>query len=146
MEKPETGREANKALVARFIEEVFNKGNLEVADEIFHPRASSPSAAGLPPGPLGVKIVAGMFRTGMPDFHMDIEFMVAEDDRVLARFRETGTHTGPLLGVPATGRKIDFTEMGILRFEHGKVVESWYEVDMLGLLTQLGVIPSPGQG
>ena len=138
-------RAANRALMERFIEEVWNRGNLEVADEIFHPQAFSPSAPNLPPGAEGVKAIATMFRNAFPDFWMEIEYMVAEDDRVAARFRQGGTHKGELMGIAPTGKQVSWTETGILRVADGKVVESWYDVDMIGLMQQLGVIPSPGQ-
>jgi predicted ester cyclase len=141
-----SSREANKALMRRFIEEVWNKGNLEVADEIFHPEATSPSAPTLPPGPEGVKVIATMFRDAFPDYWMTIDYLVAEDDRVAARFTQGGTHKGELFGIPATGKQVKFTEMGILRIADGKVVESWYDVDMLGMMQQLGVGGSPEQG
>lgn len=132
-------REGNRALMTRFIDEVWNKGNFDVADELFHPEATSPSAPSLPPGPAGVKVIAGMFRSAFPDYWMRIEHMVAEDDRVAARFTQGGTHQGDLFGIPATGKTVEFTEMGILRIADGKVVESWYDVDMLGMMQQLGV-------
>jgi predicted ester cyclase len=132
-------REANKTLMRRFIEEVWNKGNLQVAEEIFHPEASSPSAPGLPPGAEGVKMIATMFRNAFPDYWMTIDYIVAEDDRVAARFTQGGTHKGELFGIPPTGKTVKFTEMGILRIADGKVVESWYDVDMLGMMQQLGV-------
>jgi steroid delta-isomerase-like uncharacterized protein len=134
-----SNREANKALMARFIEQVWNRGNLDVADEIFHPDHTSPSAPALPPGAEGTKMIATTFRTAFPDFHMTIEHIAAEDDRVAARFIETGTHLGELFGIPPTGKKVRFSEIGILRIADGKVVESWYDVDMLGLMQQLGV-------
>jgi predicted ester cyclase len=142
-----TTSEENKALFRRFIEEVWNQGHLEVADELFHPGATSPSAAQLPPGPAGTKIIATLFRNAFPDFHMTVEDLVAEGDKVVARFTETGTHKGEFLNIPATGKQVKFGEIGILRIAGGKVVESWYEVDMLGLLNQLGVGGStPSQG
>ena len=132
-------REANRELMTRFIDEVWNKGNLDVADEIFHPEASSPSAPTLPPGPDGVKVIAGMFRSAFPDYWMRIDHMVAEDDRVAARFTQGGTHQGELFGIAPTGKTVEFTETGILRVADGKVVESWYDVDMAGMMQQLGV-------
>jgi predicted ester cyclase len=132
-------REANKALMRRFIEEVWNKGDLDVADEVFHPEASSPSAPGLPPGGAGVKVIAGMFRNAFPDYHMEITHIVAEADRVAARFWQSGTHEGELMGIAPTGKKVAWSEIGILRIADGKVVESWYDVDMMGLMSQLGV-------
>ena len=132
-------REANKALMRRFIEEVWNKGDFDVADEVFHPDATSPSAPALPPGGAGVRFIAGMFRSAFPDYHMDITHLVAEDDRVAARFWQSGTHQGELMGIAPTGKKAAWSEIGILRIADGKVVESWYDVDMLGLMGQLGV-------
>ncbi len=130
---------ANRALMQRFIEEVWNQKRLEVADEVFAPSATSPDAATLPPGGAGVKIIAGMFFEAFPDFHMEIDFMAAEGDRVAAHFVQGGTHQGPLFGIPATGKTVKFGEMGILRLENGQVVESFYNTDMMGLMQQLGV-------
>ena len=132
-------REANHALMERFIDEVWNKGNLAVADELFHPEASSPSAPTLPLGAEGVKFIVNMMRTAFSDYWMEITHLVAEDDRVAARFRQGGTHDGDLMGIAPTGKKVEWTEIGILRIADGKVVESWYDVDMLGLMGQLGV-------
>ena len=135
---------SNRALMERFIEEVWNQKRLEVADEIFAPHAISPDAATLPPGPAGVKIIAGMFFEAFPDFHMEIDFLAAEGDRVAAHFVQGGTHQGPLFGIPATGNKVRFGEMGILRLENGQVVESFYNTDMMGLMQQLGVGAAQG--
>ena len=135
--------EENKALFRRFIDEVWNNGNLAVADELFAPDAFTPSAPQLPPGPEGVKVIATLWRTAFPDFHMTIEDLIAENDKVVARFTETGTHQGEFMGIAPTGRRMSVTEIGILRLVDGKVVESWYEVDMLGLMQQLGVFPPP---
>jgi predicted ester cyclase len=141
--KPST-REANHALMRRFIEEVWNKGNTALAEEIFHPEATSPSAPALPPGAAGVNFIVNTFRNAFPDYHMEITHLVAEDDRVAARFVQSGTHKGDLMGIPPTGKKATWTEIGILRIADGKVVESWYDVDMLGMMGQLGVGGSGG--
>ena len=132
-------RNANRVRMQLFIDEVWNQGNLALADEMFHPEHTSPSAPTLPPGAAGTKIIVNMFRSAFPDFHMTIDCLVAEDDRVAARFTETGTHKGDLMGIPATGKKVSFSETGILRIADGKIVESWYDVDMLGMMRQLGV-------
>jgi len=136
-----TTPEQNKAMFEQFIEVVWNKRNLDFADEVFHSEATSPSAPQLPPGPAGVKVIASMFHTAFPDYWMKIDFMVAEGDQVAARFTQGGTHQGDLMGIPPTGKEVKFTEMGILRWANGKVVESWYEVDMLGMMGQLGLGP-----
>ena len=132
-------REANKELMHRFIEEIWNQGNLDVADEIFHPQASSPSAPALPLGGEAVKMIAGMFRSAFPDYWMRIDHIVSEPDRVAAKFTQGGTHQGDLFGIAPTGKTVEWTETGILRVADGKVVESWFDVDMLGLMGQLGV-------
>jgi predicted ester cyclase len=136
--------EGNKALMSRFIEEVWNKGDLNVSDEIFHPRATSPSAPQLPLGAEGVRTVVSLFRSAFPDFHMTIEDLIAEGDKVVGRFTENGTHQGEFMGIAPTGRRAQFTEIGILRIGDGKVVESWFETDMLGLMQQLGAVRAPG--
>jgi predicted ester cyclase len=76
---------------------------------------------------------------------MSIEDIVAQGDKVAARFVEHGTHNGEFMGIAPTGRQATWTEIGILRIEGGKIVESWYETDMLGLMQQIGALPAPSQ-
>jgi steroid delta-isomerase-like uncharacterized protein len=132
-------REQNHKLMEEFVEELWNKGNVAWAEEHFHPEASSPSAPALPLGAEGTNMIVQMMRSAFPDFHMEITHMVASDDRVAARFVETGTHQSEFFGIPPTGKHVKFTEIGILRVADGKIVETWYDVDMLGLMGQLGV-------
>jgi predicted ester cyclase len=136
--------EENKAIFRRMIEEVWNKRNLDAADELFAPDATSPSAPQLPPGPEGVKMIAGMFLQAFPDLQITIDKLVASGDRVAGRLIERATHQGDFMGIAPTGKAVEFTEMGLLRIENGKIAESWYEVDMMGLMQQIGAIPAPG--
>ena len=130
--------EQNKEIMSRMIEEVWNKGKLATADELFAPDHTSPSAPQLPPGSEGVKVLVKMFREAMPDYHMDIDLMVADESQVAARFTQSGTHSGAdLMGMKASGRKATWTEIGVLKIKDGKIVESWYEVDMLSMIQQL---------
>ena len=130
--------EDNKHIMRRMIEEVWNAGNLSMADDLFSPDHTSPSAPMLPPGSEGVKMMADMFQKAMPDYHMNIDLMVADENQVVGRFTQSGTHTGgDLMGMKASGRKATWTEIGVLRIEKGKIVESWYEVDMLSMIQQL---------
>lgn len=89
------------------------------------------------------ELIADLHR-GMPDFKLIIEDLIVESDKVVTRWVTTGTHTGPLDGIPIppTGKKITLTGMNIHRVEQGKIVEAWWNYDMLGTLQQLGVIPS----
>jgi predicted ester cyclase len=88
-----------------------------------------------------------MFLAAFPDLHVDIEIEIAEGDMVGGRLRQRGTHTGPMVSptgtIPATGKPVNFTEVAMLRIADGKVVKSWYWTDMIGLLTQIGVIGGP---
>ncbi len=132
-------REESKAIMRRLIDEFWNGRDLDAADELFHPDAISPSAPFLPAGPEGPKTIARMFFSAFPDYQIQIEHLIGEDDRVAARLSQRGTHQGELMGVAATGREAAWTETGILRIADGRIVESWYDVDLLGMMQQLGV-------
>jgi predicted ester cyclase len=134
----ETTAEENKAIMLRQLA-IWNDGDYDVADEIFHPEAITPDAPQLPPGPEGCKEVARAFRTAFPDFHMTVEDIVAEDDLVVCRFRQTGTHRGDLFGIAATGRPVDFGEIALCQIAGGQIIASWFQTDMLALMSQLGV-------
>jgi len=130
--------EQNKQIMRRMIEEIWNQGNLATADELFAPDHTSPSAPQLPPGSEGVKFLVKAFREAMPDYHMNIDLIMADENQVVARFTQSGTHSGgDLLGMKASGRKATWTEIGVLKIKAGKIVESWYEVDMLSMIQQL---------
>lgn len=130
--------EQNKAIMRRMIEEIWNQGNLLVADELFSADHFSPSAPDLPKGPESVKMLVTMFRSAMPDYHMVIDMIMADETKVVARFIQSGTHVGaPLMGMPPSGRRAEWTEIGVLEIKDGKIVKSWYEVDMLSMMQQL---------
>ena len=86
-----------------------------------------------------------LYFTAFPDLHFTIEDQIAEGDRVVTRFTARGTHQGAFIGIPPTGKQGVVTGTGIDRFANGKIVEAWFNSDDLGLLQQLGVVPSPGQ-
>ena len=81
-----------------------------------------------------------------PDLKRPVEDLVAEGDKVVARWTSVGTHEGAFQGIPPTGKTVTTSGITVFRLEGGKIVEEWSESDMVGMLTQLGVIPSPGQG
>ncbi len=139
--------EENKAIFRRYIEEVSNEGNLELADEIFDRYIAHQSDGSTEErGPEDVKRFMGEFRQAFPDFRSVIEDQVAEGDKVVTRWRATGTHQSEFRGIAPTGNRMEVTGIGIFRFsEEGKVVESWDNIDQLGMMQQLGVIPPPEQ-
>jgi steroid delta-isomerase-like uncharacterized protein len=132
--------EANKELVRRFYEEVWNLGNLDVADEVFAPeylrhdsRPSEPE-----PGPAGQKRIAADFRTAFPDLSFEVDLVLAEGELVAGRWTASGTQLGSWADVEATGRRMGFSGLNVFRFSDGKVVEIWNHRDDLGLIEQLG--------
>jgi steroid delta-isomerase-like uncharacterized protein len=139
--------EQNKATFQRYVEEVGNEGNLELADEIFDRYLAHQSDGSvLERGPEDVKRFMGEFRQAFPDFHSTIEDQIAEGDKVVTRWTMRGTHQGEFRDIAPTGKQITVTGIGIFRFsDEGKVIESWDNFDQLGMMRQLGVVPSPEQ-
>jgi steroid delta-isomerase-like uncharacterized protein len=131
---------ANKELVRRFYEEVWQKGNLDVADDVFahdyvrHDfRATEPA-----PGPEGQKQIARAFRAAFSDLRFEVEILIADGDYVAARWTAQGTHAGRWGDVDATGRFVTLSGVNLFRFESGRVAEIWNHRDDLGLQEQLG--------
>jgi steroid delta-isomerase-like uncharacterized protein len=132
-----------KAIARRYIEEVWNKGNLALIDELFAPDHINHSPnAGQMAGPEGLKQLIATFRKASPDLHFTIDDMLAEGDRVVTRWTARGTHQGELMGVPPTGKRITVTAIVIDRIVDGKFVEHWAGRDDLGMYQQLGLIPT----
>jgi len=137
--------EQNKAIARRVFEEVWDRGNLAIADELVAADLVDHSAPpGMPAGREGFKQLVMMYRTAFPDVVMMVEDQVAEGDRVVTRWSGHGTHRGELMGIPPTGRQARVTGIGIDRIAGGKIVESWSNFDQFGMLQQLGVVPGPG--
>ena len=128
----------NKAIFRRYVEEVTNRGNLELADEIFDRYiAHQPDGSVLERGPEDVKRFMGEFRSAFPDIHSTIEDQIAEDDKVMTRWRIRGTHEGEFRGIAPTGEEMEINGIGIFRFSpEGKVVESWDSYDQLRIIRQ----------
>jgi len=139
--------EANKAIVRRIYEEIFNKRNLALVDELTAPDSinheAPPGVA--PTGPEGIKQVVQMLTSAFPDHHMTIEDMVAEGDKVVVRTTFSGTHQGAFMGIPPTSKRFSQSQIHIVRVVDGKVTEHQAVRDDLGMMQQLGVIPSPGR-
>ena len=136
--------EENKALDRRFAEEVWNRGNLAVVDELMSADFDGHDPT-MPAGREGFKQFVLMYRSAFPDIHITIEDQIAEGDKVVSRWTARGTHQGELMGIPPTGKQATVTGINIERFANGKFIEEWSNFDALGLLQQLGVVPIPGQ-
>ena len=137
--------EDNKAVVRRFYEEVMNQRKRAVLDEVFDPNLVDHFAPpGTPGGLEGARQTLGMFLSAFPDLHFTVEDLIAEGDKVVARATMSGTQQGAFMGIPPTGKRVTMTGIDINRFVGGKSVEHWVEMDTLGLMQQLGVIPPSG--
>src|SRR5215210_356230 len=127
--------EEDRALVRREQEELWTyTGDLDVAEELFAPEQAE-----------AARQEAADFRLGFPDVVSTIEDLIAEGDRVVARWRSRATHLGEYVGVPPTGKEVEFTGISVYRIEGGRIAESWTVEDELGLLRQIGAVPEPGQ-
>ena len=134
--------EPNKAIVRELFEEL-NRGNLSLVYDLFATNVVFYNAGTDHFGDLdGFKQFQSEIRTGFPDLRFTIDNVIAEDDRVSYRYILLGTHRGEYMGVPATGKQVTMTGMGILRIARGKIAEGWFVPDLLGLLQQLGALPA----
>lgn len=138
--------EQNKAIVRRY-REIHNTNRLDQLDEIVAPDLVTHNLLpGLPPGLEGGKMAHMGGMASFPDMYVKTEDLIAEGDRVVERWTLTGTYTGaPFFGAAANGRRFSVTGISVYRIANGRIVEHWGEMDFLGLLQQLGMIPAPGQ-
>jgi serine phosphatase RsbU (regulator of sigma subunit) len=130
--------EENKSSFRRYLEEVFNQGNLEVADEIFdHYVSHQPDGSTLERGPEDVKRFVGEFRSAFPDLRISADDQIADGDKVVTRVTLRGTHRGMFRGTAPTGRRAEINGITIFRFSsEGKVVESWDSYDQFRVMRQ----------
>jgi steroid delta-isomerase-like uncharacterized protein len=135
--------DSNKNSIRRLFEEVWNKGNVAVVDELFAPAYAhhDPSSPDLGHGPEGEKRRATLYRSAFPDLRFTVEDVIADGDRVVARYSARGTHKGELNGIAPTGKQVNVSGVSIVRFANGKIVEGWANWDALGLMQQLGTVP-----
>ena len=136
----------NKAIIRRWIEEAWNSGNLEIADELYTQDYTAKSMEqGIPDlrGPGDIKAVVRRFRSAFPDVHFEIDHLLAEGDKVVGAFTIEGTHLGEWQGIAPTGKRVKLTAIDIWRLEGGKIAERCTAVaDFLAMLQQLGVLPA----
>ena len=150
--------EENKAIVRNLFEEMFNKGNVSVVDQLVAPNivdhfdfpTNVPLPAEFQLSLEGLKQFVSQFRTTFPDLHYTVELQIAEGDLVVTRATARGTHKGEyrgleFKGIPPTGKQVTWTQTSIDRIVNGKIVESWLNEDAVSRLQQIGALPTPGQ-
>ncbi len=138
---------ATTQLSSRFFDEVCNKRQLGVADELFAADHvyHDPASPWVGKGPAGMKDLIGVYHRAVGDARWDIQAVVNGGDTVVTRWTGRGTHTGDLMGIAPTGKKVSVDGIWMHRVAGGKIIESWNCWDMLGMLQQLGVVPKLGQ-
>ena len=135
--------EENKALVNAFYKGIFQDKDLSVVDKYVDPSfVDHDMMPGQGPGIDGVKQVLGGYITAFPDLLINVDWMISEGDMVVSRLTFQGTNTGEMMGMPATNKKATFTAMDAARVAGSKIVEHWGNEDSMGMMQQLGVIPT----
>jgi steroid delta-isomerase-like uncharacterized protein len=132
---------ANTQLVEAFIQELFTKGDLDAVERYLDPGFINhdPPFPGAADGREGMRQAAAMFHEALPDWHSEVEQLIAEADIVVERFTASGTHRGDLMGVAPTGNVLTLKGIQIFRIESDKIVERWGRLDEVGLMRQLGL-------
>ena len=147
---PATNAPSNLADASRqLLEESFNEGKLELADQLISPEAlnhdpAEPARMRDLHGPEVFKQTVTMYRAAFPDVRITVDDVVAADDKVVLRWHSEGTHRQELEGLAPTGAHASVTGISIDLWKDGKVVETWTEWDNLGLARQLGAAPPEG--
>jgi steroid delta-isomerase-like uncharacterized protein len=136
--------EANKDLVRRY-QDILNAGDLEALGTVVATDIRMPTAfSGFPPGLEGATAIAAANIQMIPDFHVSIEELIGEGDRVAAFITITGTHTREMLGIPPTGKSWSIVGMALLRIADGKIVEHRGVGDIFSMMQQIGALPRFG--
>jgi steroid delta-isomerase-like uncharacterized protein len=132
--------EQNKTLARRWFEDLFSRGNLDVANEILSAELVDHLTHEDERGLEELKHYVSIYHTAFPDIQDTVEDIVAEGDKVVVRWTSGGTHQGEFMGVPPTGRHVTFSGMRLFRVAEKKIVESWVNIDERGLQEQLGAV------
>lgn len=136
--------EANKALVRRFVEQVFVAGRMDAVDGLVAHDFVPHSWPGTGPGHDELKGAMSRVFAGLSDVRMTIEDMIAEGDRVVVRLTAHAVQTGEFMGMPASGRAYTIPEIHVFRVADGRIAEHWGQADLLGMMRQLGAMPGQG--
>jgi steroid delta-isomerase-like uncharacterized protein len=138
-------RDANKAVVRRFVDEIFVERRRDAVAELLT-EDFVPHTWGIPAGRDGLIDAMERVGAGLSDVRMTINELVAEGDLVAVRLTSSAVQSGPFMGMPPSGRRYEIGEMHLFRIRDGRVSEHWHLADLLGMMRQLGAMPSPGRG
>lgn len=141
-------QETSRALVSRIASDIWNRGDLDVVDDVMAPDARY-HGPHMPDGEgdrESWRRAIAMYRSAFPDSHVVFEEMICSGDTVIGRWSATGTHLGELPGMAPTGQRIAIGGITIYRLADGKIVEAWEQLDLLGMWQQLGVVSLPEHG
>jgi predicted ester cyclase len=139
--------DAYKALISRIADDIWNRGDLAVVDDVMSPHAKYHG----PHMPNGLgdretwRRAISMYRNAFPDSHVTYQDLIVCGNTVIGRWNATATHTGPMPGVQPTQKKIAIEGITIYRITDGKIVEAWEQLDMLGMWQQIGVVSLPAR-
>ena len=132
-----------KSISRRFFEEILCKGDFELVDELFTADYDAHTPIGVFEGLKGARQFVTGLREAFPDLVVEIKEQVAEGDKVSTLWKARGTHEGNFGGIPATGKSMEINGITMFRIANGKVHESWGFADMMSMMNQLGVAPTP---
>ena len=134
----------NKQIVDEFIQALFTRGELDAVDRYLSADFVNhdPTFPDEPGDRESMRSASAVIRAAFPDWHSDLEELIACGDKVVERFTASGTHEGELMGIAPTGRTVTLPGINVFRVEDGKIVERWGKLDMLGFMRQLGAIPA----
>jgi len=136
--------EENKALVRRWNDEIWCKGNVDAADEFMSTNyVFNWAAPGMTSDRDGYKKAVAMQFAAFPDLRVTIDDMIAEGDKVVIRWTGNSTHKNEFMGIAPTNKKVKMTGISIVRIAGGKIMKEWSEMDMMGMMQQLGMFPPP---
>ena len=135
--------EENKAFARRFLDELWNRSNFGLVDQLLASDYDGHSSTVIR-GPEGAIEFVPRLRNALPDFQFSILDQIAEGDKVATRWTIRGTHEGEFQGIPPSGKQIEMTGITIFRIANDKLIDGWTNEDVLGMLQQLGAVPTPG--
>lgn len=130
--------DANKDVIRQFTDELWHKHNLDIIDKVFHEDAIIHSPFNIKQGRITMRDAADKWLESFPDLEIEINDLISEEDKVVARWRARGTHTGSFFDTTPTHKEVTFSGVTTFEFKAGRVAEYWALVDMNAILAQLG--------